>query len=226
MQQARYDHRMRYRYLLFDLDGTLADTLRDIAASVNAARAGIDLPPLADAAVRGCIGDGLGMLIERTIPQAHRTQATALFRTHYAAHLLDATRAYAGIPEVLAELRKAGVKIAVVTNKPQAFAGPILEGLGLASCGEVVLGGDSPHGKKPAPEPLRFALRALGWDAEAEGLSAALVIGDGRNDILGARNAGLAVCAVGWGFGTAAELRALGPDFLIEKPAELLELVR
>ncbi|MCW8130099.1 MAG: HAD-IA family hydrolase [Planctomycetota bacterium] len=215
---------MRYRTFLFDLDGTLVDSLQDIASGVNAARAGLGLEPLATETVRGFVGDGVTKLIERAVPEAAlRARAAELFRAYYGAHLTDATRPYDGIVEVLEAIRAHGGRAAVVTNKPHAFAVPILEGLGLAGYFGAVLGGDSTPEKKPSPQPFQVALEQLGRPRDGSGET--LVVGDGRNDILGAKAAGLPSCAVCWGFGSEDELRALGADYAARRPSELLERV-
>ncbi|MBI3831850.1 MAG: HAD hydrolase-like protein [Planctomycetes bacterium] len=218
---------MRFRIFLFDLDGTLVDSLADIAASVNAARKHFGLPELPRETVRGFVGDGMTKLIERSFPDtSQREQATALFKAHYGAHLADATRPYDGIPELVAEIKAGGGRIAVVTNKPYAFAMPLLEKLDLLKHCDAVLGGDSTREKKPSPEPFFAAFKAMSVSPDnpaAKGC--ALVVGDGRNDILGAKAAGLASCAAFWGFGDEVELRALGADFSAQRPRELLNLI-
>ncbi len=225
--------RARFDYLLFDLDGTLVDSAPDIAAAANAARAALDLPPLPEEAIRAFIGDGVDALVERAIGTSGGAGALArakeAYRAHYERGLLDRTRPYPGVERALAALRDAGRRMAVVTNKPGRWSLAILRGLGLDRYFGAVVGGDGGAGRKPSAGPFEAALRAL---AEAAGEEAgrgaaplprerALVIGDGRNDVLGARAAGIAVCAVTYGIGDVAELRALGPDYLIESIEEL-----
>lgn len=218
-----YTGRMRYRHVLFDLDGTLVDSLADIANAVNFARAAVGYEPLGLPAVRGFVGDGMTKLLERAIPEpAHRPRATACFKEHYAAHLADCTRPYTGMVETLDALVARGQRCAVITNKPYAFALPILDRLKLARYFPVVLGGDSTKAQKPSVEPFRVALEGLG--AAPGDFSGTLMVGDGHNDIKGARAAGVASCAVLWGFTDEALLRDLQPDSFARVPVELLDL--
>jgi phosphoglycolate phosphatase len=212
---------MRYRGLIFDLDGTLVDSLRDLAASVNFMRRELGFAPLAEEEVRGHVGDGIRLLMARTAPEADVEQAKKVFGAHYEKHLLDATRPYPGVAETLEELRRAGARLAVITNKPRAFAMPVLEGLGLARHLRMVLGGDSPWGRKPSPEPVRRALEDLECGPEE-----ALIVGDGRNDVQAARAAGVRVCGVLYGLGQPEEIRSLNPDYLIESFGEVLPIAR
>lgn len=217
---------MRLRYLLFDLDGTLVDSTADIAASVNAARAALGRSPLSIETVRAAIGDGLEVLLARLFPPEDIPRAAEVYRAHYAAHLLDATRAYDGVEDVLERLQHAGCALGVVTNKPLRYSVAILEGLGLAPRFGAVVGGDGPEGRKPAAGPFRAALRMLGaGGGEADVRGSALAVGDGRNDVLGARAAGIRVCGALYGIGSPDEMRALEPDFTIESVRELPALV-
>jgi len=217
---------MRFRTLLWDLDGTLVDSLSDIAASVNAARATVGLPALTEALVRTYVGDGMIKLIERALPDAQRHHFEAVVRAfaeHYERHCLDATRPFQNVPETLEQLQAAGVKLAVLTNKPQVFTHKLLDGLHLSAYFSAVVGGDSTPTKKPAPEPFRFAMRQLGEVDDGSGHT--LVVGDAQPDIAGARACGLSVCAVTWGFTPAPVLRELKPDFLVDQTDELLRVV-
>ena len=211
---------MRYRCLLFDLDGTLLDPLDDLTAAVNAARGELRLPPLAPETVRDYVGDGMRVLLLRSVPEEAIEQAIPVFRRHYAAHLLDRTRLYPGVADVVAALHGAGVRLAVVSNKAQDFTERLVVGLGLRPYLGAVLGGGEGIPRKPAPDPFLAALEQLGG-SRAE----ALVVGDGRNDILAARAAGLAVCGVLYGLGRPEEIRRLAPDYLISTPGELLKVV-
>jgi phosphoglycolate phosphatase len=217
--RACYHSLMSYRCVLFDLDGTLLDPLDDLTAAVNAARGELRLPPLVAEMVRDYVGDGMRVLLERSVPPEALEQAIPVFRRHYGAHLLDHTRLYPGVAEVVAALHAAGARLAVVTNKPQDFAERLVVGLGLRPHLDAVLGGREDIPRKPAPDLFLAALEKLGGD-RAE----ALVVGDGRNDIRGARAGGMAVCGVLYGLGRPEEVRSLAPDYLISKPEELLKI--
>jgi phosphoglycolate phosphatase len=211
---------MRFQTLLWDLDGTLIDSAGDIAASVNLVRAELGHAPLTLAEVKTFVGDGLQMLIKRSIPEPDREPALQLFWKFYLEHCLDQTRAYPGIPDVLALAKRARMRQAIVTNKPGAFSEKIVAGLGWSELFGVVIGGDNPCGKKPLPAPLKLALEELDSTQDQ-----ALMIGDGINDVLSARALGIPVCGVLFGIGAADKMRELKPDYLAETPADLLKIL-
>lgn len=212
-------HRFSFDAVLFDLDGTLIDSVEDIARSANHVRAQLGLKPLPVETVRGFVGDGVRVLFERAIETRDVTridQAVALWRPHYLEHCLDHTRLYPGVAVMLRQLDARGILLAVVTNKPAAPAEIILQGLGIRTLFRTVVGGDSTPKRKPDPEPLRFALEQMRVRSDR-----ALVVGDSPNDILGAWNAGCSSCAVLWGIGGEALLRAAHADRYVRTPAEL-----
>ncbi len=202
---------------LFDLDGTLADTLADIAASTNHVRAAHGLAALPAAVVRTFVGDGARTLLRRALDGALPTDppareaaidaAFALYAEHHATGCLCQVRAYPGVTEVLTGLRAEGCALAVVTNKPERFAVPIVAHLGLHALLPVVVGGDTLAVKKPDPAPLRHALARLGVPA-----AHATMVGDGVQDLRAAKAAGLRTIACLFGYGDAAALRAEGAD--------------
>jgi len=180
---------------IFDLDGTLVDSRVDLAAAGNAARAALRLSALPVEAVTAMIGDGAGKLLERLIPdgtQDDRAVGMAAFTRHYAAHLTDQTRAYPGIPDLLAALRREGWRIAVATNKPALFAKPILDRLSLPF--DALRGGEA--GKKPDPGMLREVMDEL-----ASSPAETWMIGDHHTDLQAAAAAGVRSIHCTWGFG-------------------------
>lgn len=203
---------------LFDLDGTLADTLADLATSTNHVRAGFDLPPLALPAVRGLIGDGARTLLARALherlPAASPERelrldaAFASYLDHHAAQCTVHARLYPGVREYLLARRAAGHALAVVTNKPERFAVPLVQHLGLHELLPVVIGGDTLPQKKPDPAPLRLALQRLGVPRELA--TAAVMIGDGVQDLRAGKAAGLRTIGCLFGYGDPAALRAEG----------------
>jgi len=209
---------LRFRSLAFDLDGTLIDSAADLAASVNAARAATGYAPISEATVRGYIGDGVNVLLTRAIPDAARIpDALAAFRAYYDVHMLDRTVVYPGVADALEALLERGARMAVVTNKIESAAKRLVQELSLAKYfGGVVIGSDSGHGRKPEPGPLAAALHAMGARR-----GDALMLGDGRNDILVARAAGAASCGVGWGIGSE-EVRGMAPDLWLDRVEDLL----
>jgi phosphoglycolate phosphatase len=210
------------RLVVFDLDGTLVDSSRDLTTAVNATLGRLDprAPELPHAQVRSFIGDGARLLLSRSLAAAglpHTPEeAVPVFLEAYAGCLLDSTRLYPGIAEALDAL--AGRALAVLTNKPGALSRRLLEGLGVASLFRQVLGGDEIV-RKPDPSGLLRLLEANGVPA-----GAAVMVGDSSNDVRTARAAGVASIGVSWGFDTE-RLLAAGPDRLIERPVELPRLL-
>lgn len=206
--------------IIFDLDGTLVDSLPDLAAAVNEMLAERDRPPLPTAAVARMVGDGTPKLVERALAASGLADAPlgpALdrFLALYEAGATRLTRPYPGVSEVLDQLAAAGHRLAVCTNKPQRATAAVLEGLGLARCFAVVLGGDSLPVKKPDPGPLRAILDRLGVAP-----SQAAMVGDHRNDVAAAQAAGMRAVFARYGYG-AATLDGLRPDAEIGRFAEL-----
>lgn len=207
---------MNYDALIFDLDGTLADTADDIAASVAHAMTGESLPVPSRGTIVGAIGGGVGKLIERLVAEAERRPAVLkAFLRHYGEHLLDRTRLYPGVSETLAALD--GAALAVVSNKPEAFTRRILQGLGIAGRFRAVFGGDSLPVRKPDPAVVRAVLAAIGG-------SRPLLVGDSGTDVRTARNAGIPCCAVTYGYHRPGELD--GADHRIGRFDDLVGLVR
>ncbi len=219
-----YDRRAmaRFRAVLFDLDGTLADTKDDIATAVNLTMADLGLPAVAPTTIYGFIGHGVRQLLLRALgeddPERLR-RAHAIFDGYYRRHLLDTTRFYPGVSDLLDTLRHRGQRMAIVTNKPMAYTTALILGLKADRYFDVVLGSEGGEMLKPHPGMLQKALAAI-ETAPAE----ALMVGDGVPDIQAARAAGLQVCAVGYGLGDADELRRAEPDFFCETITDLRRL--
>lgn len=205
---------MTTRLAILDLDGTLLDTLDDLAASVNAALAAVGLPPRGREEVRRFVGEGTRLLVERAIAphDALLEPALAAWWAHYEEHCLDRTAPYPGVREVLAG---AGRTLAVHTNKPGRLARKILAGLGLLDRFAVVLGGDEAP-RKPDPEGSLGIVARLGARREDT-----VFVGDSRVDVENARAAGLVHVGVTWGFRPRAELVAAGAVHLVDAPAAL-----
>ncbi len=198
--------------LIFDLDGTLADTRADLMAAINHALERLDLHPLSMAQVCRYVGDGVQTLFTRALGPAHLDvlkAAVRFFREYYAVHLLDETHLYPGVQETLEHFQDKHK--AIVTNKPLDFTLRMLEGLGIEKHFAIVLGGDSTVERKPHPEPARRVLHATGM---RPGL--AVVVGDSAVDIEMAKRAGLYSVGVTYGLQPVEELRAAGPDLLID----------
>ena len=212
--------------LIFDLDGTLVDSRLDLATLVNHALRGMGLSPLSVETVAGFVGDGVQALLTRALAAARGVADEAeveaglrAFREHYAAHLLDATRSYPGVPEALQALSHKAM--AVATNKPRAYALAILQGLGLHQHFRLVVGGDSTPHRKPHPAQAETILAALGLPP-----SATLMVGDSPQDVAMARAVGCGACAVTYGLRSREELAAAAPDFLLDDLRDLPPRIR
>ena len=203
---------------LFDLDGTLAETLADLTASTNHVRARFHLPPVDDAVVRGFVGDGARTLLRRALAPVLPTELAAAERAlddafaayveHHDVQCTVHVRPFAGVRAHLEALAARGHPLAVVTNKPARFAVPIVRHLGLDDLLPVVVGGDTLPTKKPDPAPLRHALQRLGAGADGGGT----MVGDGVQDLRAAKAAGLRSIGCLFGYGDAAALRREGAD--------------
>ena len=213
---------MTYNTYIFDLDGTLLDTLGDLAAATNYALRQHGMPEHSIDDVRRFVGNGVRKLMERAIPDgAHNPdfEATfATFRQYYMQHSLDTTQPYEGISETLAALKARGCRLAVVSNKMMAATQELCQHF-FPDTIEVAIGENEAAGirKKPAPDTVYAALDVLG-----EGKGNAVYVGDSDVDIQTAANAGLPCISVLWGFRDKAFLTENGAKTFISTPSELL----
>jgi phosphoglycolate phosphatase len=209
--------------VIFDLDGTLADSKLDLVHSVNAARGLLDLPPISDELVSSYVGNGAPVLMRRALgPEASEAdvqRGLEFFLSYYRAHMLDNTRLYPGVKDALDRLREAGTKMAVLTNKPVRFSRSIVEGLGLAQHFFQVYGGNSFEQKKPDPIGIEMLLRESGLARERT-----IMVGDSGVDVQTARNAKVQACGVSYGFQPESFVE-YPPDFVVDDMAELVEYV-
>ena len=212
------------RAVIWDLDGTLLNTLQDLTDAVNFALHEAGYPPRTLDEVRTFVGNGVPKLIERAVPAgtaaADIQRVLALFRPYYAAHNADATVPYPGIPEGLQALHEAGVAMAVVSNKLE----PAVEALRQRFFPDTIAlaVGDVPaRPVKPAPDGTLLALESLGVAPEE-----ALFVGDSEVDVLTARHAGVPCLAVSWGFRSRTVLEAQGADAVADTPAEAFAYIR
>ncbi len=205
--------------LIFDLDGTLIESKWDIALSVNLTLRELGLPERPEEDIFGFVGDGVKKLLRLAVGEMDETryaEALRVFRGHYLDHCLDRTAYYPGIETVLSHF---GRKLkAVATNKSLEYTKVILKGLGDHHFTHVV-GGDNGFGLKPEPGMLLHILEESGVDKDR-----AVLVGDSTNDINGGHNAGIRVCAVGYGMGNHERMRACRPEWFIERPEDLMEI--
>lgn len=210
---------MNYKLAIFDLDGTLLDTLEDLADSVNYVMRSFGCPERTLPEVRAFVGNGIRKLVERSAPKGTAEEEVdrmlARFIEYYKEHCADKTRPYAGIPELLQVLREKGVKIAVVSNKADAAVKALCEQYFPGMLDEAV-GERAGIARKPAPDTVNEVLKSLQIDK-----SRAVYIGDSEVDVQTARNAELDCIAVDWGFRDASVLKEAGAEVIVSTPEAL-----
>ena len=212
-----------YKHVIFDLDGTLLNTIDDLADTGNHVCTLHGWPTHTVAEFKLMVGNGIPKLVERFAPQGTSQvvldQAFQEFMDWYGVHKEDKTAPYAGMPEVTKALREAGVSIAVLSNKADVMAGPVVEHY-YPGIFPVVQGALPGLPTKPAPTLLHKLMDRLGATQEDT-----LFVGDSNVDIHTAKNGGLTGCGVLWGFRSREELEAAGADVIVSTPQELLDLI-
>ncbi|PHV13138.1 phosphoglycolate phosphatase [Chitinimonas sp. BJB300] len=217
---------MPIKAISLDLDGTLLDTIADLAAAANAMRSDFGLPPLPQSRLESFVGGGMAQLVHRALtddrdgkaqPELHET-GIASFCRHYDRLLAVSTRPYPGVLEGLQAFKQMGLKLAVITNKPYRFSLPILEKTGLAPYFSMVLGGDSLTEKKPHPLPLLHACQQFGCQP-----AELLMVGDSHFDRDAAVNAGSPCLLLTYGYDDISSLTCQGH---ISSLVEAVEFVK
>lgn len=212
-----------YTTYIFDLDGTLLNTLDDLAASTNHALLSMGMPERTIEEVRRFVGNGVHKLIERAVPEGSSPvvvdEALSRFRQHYLEHNLDTTRPYDGIEEMLKRLKARGCRLAIVSNKFYAATQELARHF-FPDTIEVAIGEHEAEGirRKPAPDTVEEALRQLGVGKEG-----AVYVGDSDVDVLTARNSGLPCISVLWGFRTKEFLLQHGAAVFASSPADICD---
>lgn len=213
----------RYDAVIFDLDGTLLDTLEDLMNSVNHALTLMNMPQRSLDEIRHFVGNGVQRLIELAVPEGTEEKVTDrvfdLFKKHYAVHCNDKTGLYPGIQELLAILRDQGFLMAIVSNKLQEGVDALSEQY-FAPYTQVAIGARDGILKKPEPDTVIEALRLLGISKEQ-----AVYVGDSEVDIATADNVGMDCITVEWGFRTRAEQEAAGGKIFVSEPDEIVPLL-
>lgn len=207
---------------IFDLDGTLADTLEDLADSMNAALESHGYPVHETDKYKYFVGNGVLKLVERALPESVRSEENILlmneaFASEYAKRTLCKTKPYEGIPEIVGELKKRGCLLAVASNKPDKFSVQIVEKLFGKGTFDCIRGKREGVPTKPDPQVLLGIIGELGVD-KAECVHS----GDSAVDVLTALNAGIDVIGCTWGFRTREELVSAGAKKLADKPEDIL----
>ncbi|MDC8832378.1 phosphoglycolate phosphatase [Alteromonas gilva] len=211
-------------HILFDLDGTLIDSVPDLAYCVDIAMREAGLPARGELAVRNWVGNGIEKLVARAVSNSeHGNAEQPLFDVAFSAFLAAYTanngkysKLYDGVLSTLDWLIDNGYRLACVTNKASAFTLPLLHQKGLARYFDVVVSGDTCGHKKPHPEPLNYALRALQTSADK-----AIMVGDSRADIHAARAAGCPVYALTYGYNHGEDISIYQPDKILQSLVEL-----
>lgn len=216
--------------LIFDLDGTLIDSVPDLAVAVNLTLTDLQRATFDEATVRHWVGNGAKTLIQRALSGSTEIDAnlsetlvqTALerFFSHYREHTCHKTRPYDGVSDGLNALQQAGFTLAIVTNKPYEFVPPILQKLGWTAYFSHVLGGDSLPVKKPDPTPLFTVCDTLGFSP-----AQSVMIGDSKNDILAGQQAGMDTLGLSYGYNYGQDIRDFSPTQTFDNFSDLVNFL-
>lgn len=211
--------------VIFDLDGTLLDTIEDLAAAANAALKEKGFPVRTRQECRSFVGNGVNKLLERVLPEGAKTERhiaeiRPAFFAYYDKHLADVTRPYPGIEALLERLQQKGIKLAVASNKYQSATERLVKYFFPNISFTAVLGQREGIAVKPDPTIVQEIMWAAGEKAEN-----VLYVGDSDVDMQTAKNAGVRVCAVTWGFRSKEQLESYRPDFITDNPAEISAMI-
>lgn len=214
--------------VLIGVDGTLVDSVPDLAYCVDEMMLAIGRQPHGETRVRDWVGNGVERLVRRALvgqldgepDEASFNQAYPVFLDLYAENTCKRTKLYPGVEEGLAYMQSAGYKLGCVTNKAEQFTLPILEQLGVRSAFGIVVSGDTLPVKKPDPLPLLHAAEKLGVTAEES-----LMLGDSQSDVKAARAAGFQIICMSYGYNHGEDIRQYNPDLVIDSMAELKNIL-
>ncbi len=209
----------------FDLDGTLIDSVPDLAAAANAMRTTLGLSPLPQDQLLGFVGDGIAVLTHRALTGSQTDEAEpelwekgyTLFMQHYNEHVTDHTVIYPDVVNGLMLLRQAGFPLVVITNKVEILATKALKNLGLLDYFSLVIGGDTLPEKKPSALPLQHVAQVLNIE-----VTEVAMVGDSKNDVLSARNAGTTAIGVTYGY---EDIRAYQPDIVVDGLSQIYDIL-
>ena len=212
---------MPVRLIIFDLDGTLVDSIEDITNALNFGFEEYGMPPLATAEVAGMVGEGSVRLVEKVIERnnlgADKRTVIKRFADYYGSHIADYTKPYPGVSEALQEM--AHCRKAVVSNKLEVFSKETLDRLGLSKYFDIVVGGDGTPERKPSPIPVQHVLSTLGVKPEET-----IIVGDSEIDIKTGKAASVKTVAVTYGYGRPGFEKEA--DFVIKNLSELVDIVK
>jgi phosphoglycolate phosphatase len=211
--------------LLFDLDGTLIDSAPDLANAIDLMLVEMGFSAVSESKVRPWVGNGARKLVERALTFSQKNPcsessldtALAIFFKHYQHVLTDNTRLYSGVKEALQFWHAQGIAMACVTNKPARFTAPLLAHFALDRFMPIAISGDTLPVKKPQPQPLWRACELLGVSSHD-----VIMVGDSSNDVEAARNAGMLVICVSYGYNHGEPIQNSEPDWLVDSLEECL----
>jgi len=214
--------------VLIAVDGTLVDSVPDLAFCVNALMRKLDMPERSEADVRNWVGNGVPRLVERALtndlngtPESDAyDKAYPIFLDLYAENTSKRSELYPGVTEGLDFLQAAGYRIGCVTNKAEQFTHPLLKDLGISDRFEIIVSGDTLPKKKPDPMPLLHAAKALQAEPEKS-----LMLGDSISDVKASRAAGFGIICMSYGYNHGEDIRDYNPDAVIDSMAELPQLL-
>ncbi|HHB12709.1 MAG TPA: phosphoglycolate phosphatase [Chromatiales bacterium] len=217
------------RMILIDVDGTLVDSVPDLAHCVDETLRALGLPERGARRVRTWVGNGVERLVKRALTDDMEAEPDAtlyaralpLFLECYARNTARRSRLYPGVREGLEALKAERIPLGAVTNKAERFTLPLLQELGIRDYFDIVVSGDTLPRKKPDPAPLLYAARELGAQPEKS-----LMVGDSRSDVKAARAAGFAIVCVSYGYNHGRDIRLEHPDAVIDSLAELPRLLK
>ncbi len=207
---------------IFDLDGTLVDSIDDLVLSANETRKLYNLPPLSKEKVSSFVGDGLNLFVERLFQdsEVELNEAILKFKERYFLHLTDNTRFYRGIIECITTLKDKGYIVGILSNKTEKLSKLVVKQLGAESLFEFVYGGDSFPEKKPSPYPILEIMKKFKGEK-----SISYMIGDSCNDIISGNKAGVKTIAVTYGFNGTAHLKNCKADFTANSPEKICDFI-
>lgn len=215
--------------ILFDLDGTLIDSVPDLAEAVNEMLKTLERKTFSEDTIRYWVGNGAQMLVKRALSGQTEIdksldpvlfeKALEIFLTLYAKNLCKDTKAYPNVSSTLYALSAAGYRLVIVTNKPYDFVAPILKGLELDSLFEFWLGGDSLEKKKPDPLPLLHACERLELNVDQ-----CVMVGDSKNDLMAANAVGMDSVGVTYGYNYGEKVSVYDPNFIVEDFSDILSI--
>lgn len=208
---------------VFDLDGTLVNTLHDLTDALNYALEACGFPALSEERVAAIVGHSVEYMCLNAVPEEHRDQSQkvlALYRERYQQHSLDRSHPYAGMIEAVEKIHAAGVTVAIASNKPHADTVKVVETLYPRNLFSLVLGRTEKFAIKPAPDSLQFIMDYFGVSPDE-----CVYVGDSDVDVEFAHNAGMRCVSVNWGFRTEAEILAAGATCITGDPTKVPELV-